>query len=212
MYVVMRSYKLIPPSYKSNISLEETLFRRRSRRRFINAPILLKELSQLLWAAYGINESRRNTLAVRPRLKTSPSAGGCYPLEVYTVIENVDQVESGFYKYIASNHSIEEWLSGELRKDLSSAAYNQEFIRDAAINIVFTAIYERNTRRYGQRGRDRYVCMDLGHAGQNVYLQAEALGLGTCAVGAFNDERVHSVLQLPYEEVPLYIMPVGRYK
>ena len=118
----------------------------------------------------------------------------------------------GFYKYNAKTHSINKVIHGDLRQALCEAAYKQKFIKEAAICIVFSAIYERMTDYYGQRGLERYVCMDLGHAGQNVYLQAEALELGTCAVGAFNDDMVRYTLQLPANEIPLYIMPVGKYK
>ncbi|MEO0075723.1 MAG: SagB/ThcOx family dehydrogenase, partial [candidate division WOR-3 bacterium] len=98
-----------------------------------------------------------------------------------------------------------------VKKSLAEAALNQEMISDAPACIFWSAIFERTTQFYGHRGRDRYVCMDLGHSAQNVYMQAEALRLGTCAIGAFDDDRVKKVMQLPAEEVPLYIMPIGKY-
>jgi SagB-type dehydrogenase family enzyme len=82
-------------------------------------------------------------------------------------------------------------------------------ILNAPASLVYASIFTRVANRYGDRGINRYIPMDIGHSGQNVYLQVEALGLGTCAIGAFNDERVHDVLELPAEEHPLYIMPVG---
>ena len=85
-------------------------------------------------------------------------------------------------------------------------------IQDAPFSIFYSAVYSRITDRYGDRGRERYVCMDLGHSAQNVYLQAEALKLGTCAIGAFNDEMVKNVLKVQEPEVPLYIMPIGKAK
>ena len=94
---------------------------------------------------------------------------------------------------------------------LAEAALNQEMIADAPVSLFYSAVYARTMQRYGARGREHYVPMDLGHSAQNVYLQAEALGLGTCAIGAFNDEQVAKVMNLPDEEEPLYIMPIGRY-
>ena len=100
-------------------------------------------------------------------------------------------------------------LDRDLRAELASAALGQGWVKEGAVNIVFTAIYERTTRRYGDRGI-RYVHMEVGHAAQNVYLQAVALGLGTVTVGAFHDDQVGEILNLPANEQPLYIMPVGR--
>ncbi len=98
-----------------------------------------------------------------------------------------------------------------MRKDLANAALEQEFIEVAPISIVYVAIFNRTTQKYGDRGRERYVCMDLGHSAQNVYLQAYTLNLGTCAVGAFTDKMVSMVMLLTDREEPLYIMPIGKY-
>jgi len=100
-------------------------------------------------------------------------------------------------------------LDGDWRAELASAALGQSGVKEGAVSIVFTAIYERTTRRYGDRGI-RYVHMEVGHAAQNVYLQAVALGLGTVVIGAFRDDQVREILRLPQNEQPLYIMPVGR--
>ena len=97
----------------------------------------------------------------------------------------------------------------EVRLELARAALDQEFIYEAPVDIVICAIYERTTLGYGNRG-ERYVHIEVGHAGQNIYLQAEALGLATVAIGAFNDEQVRQVLRLDRQTKPLYIMPVGQ--
>jgi len=105
-----------------------------------------------------------------------------------------------------SNTSVEAALSQRrsIRAELAGAALRQECIRDAAIDIVFTAVYERTTRKYGERGI-RYAHMEAGHAAQNVYLQAVSLDLGTVVIGAFNDRKVAAIANLGERENPLYI-------
>jgi len=140
-----------------------------------------------------------------------PSAGATYPLEVFVVCGTgcVEQISEGIYHYNADNHSLTLHHRGDVRFELARAALDQEFIYEAPVDIVICAIYERTMRRYGTRG-ERYVHMEVGHAGQNIYLQATAFGLGTVAVGAFHDESVREVLRLDRQYRPLYIMPVGR--
>lgn len=199
------------PNLESTTSVEEAMQNRRSIREFLDEPISLEQASQLLWAAYGITEDRANPAFLRGGLRTTPSAGALYPLEVYLVVGNVTGLQAGIYKYIPEGHLLKLESEGDVRKDLAEAALEQEFIEIAPASIVYTAIYKRNTQKYGERGRERYVCMDLGHSAQNVYLQAYTLNLGTCAVGAFTDKMINMVMLLPDNEEPLYIMPVGKY-
>lgn len=205
-------FELPTPRLKSNISLEETLQKRRSRRDYKDIALNAKEVSQLLWAAYGITKPQKSPEFLTGGFKTAPSAGARYPLEIYLVAGKVDGLASGLYKYIPDGHSIIKVLDGDIRKELCAACWYQEMIEDAPISIVYSAVFSRNTVKYGERGRKRYVCMDLGHSAENVYLQAVALNMGTCAVGAFEDAEVTKVLKLPKEEEILYLMPVGHYK
>ena len=191
--------KLPPPKEYGDVSLESVLSTRRSRRHFNTRAIGLGAVSQILWASYGTNKSR----------KTSPSAGGLYPLIIYLVVVNVDKLDAGLYRYDPGAHTLFVCHGRDIRKELCDAAFHQEMILDAPASLVYTTTFNRVASRYGDRGINRYIPMDVGHSGQNVYLQVEALGLGTCAIGAFNDERVKDVLELPAEEHPLYIMPVG---
>lgn len=193
--------KLPEPRHDSDVSLEKALLKRRSARDYTGESLTLNEVSQLLWAAQGITDPRG--------LRTAPSAGATYPLETYLVVGDVGNVTPGVYRYDPSRHKLVMVLDGDLRADLAAAALGQSFVEEGAINIVFTAIYERTTRRYGDRGI-RYVHMEAGHAAQNIYLQASALNLGTVVVGAFHDDRVREILSLPQQEQPLYIIPVGR--
>lgn len=195
--------KLPEPKTKGEMSVEEALAKRRSIREYTSEPLTLEEISQLLWAAQGITEPRFG-------FRTAPSAGATYPLEVYIVIgeKEVKGLEAGIYKYDPYEHSIILLLKGDFRKELMGAGLGQTWIGEAPINIVLVAIYERTTARYGERGI-RYVHMEVGHVGQNIYLQATALKLGTVVIGAFYDEEVQKILNLKNEEKPLYIVPVG---
>ena len=195
------------PKFESKISVEEALQGRRSKRSYKNEPLSLSEVSQLLWAAYGVTKP---SSGLRGGLKTAPSAGATYPLELYLVAGNVVNLPKGIYKYIPEQHALKKTFIGDKRAELCSAAYSQSMVRNAPALIVYTAIFERTTGRYGTRGKERYVCMDLGHSAQNVYLQAYTLGIGTCAVGAFDDNAFKKALPIAKNEIPLYIMPLGK--
>jgi SagB-type dehydrogenase family enzyme len=203
---------LLPePRYDGSVSVEKALKGRRSIRAYAEAPLSLSEISQILWAAYGITfTSERMPPFLRGGLKTAPSAGALYPLEIYLAAGSVEGLDPGVYRYLPDGHRLIPVSSGDVRQDLSSAALNQSLVKAAPAVLVYSAVFSRTTGKYGDRGRQRYVCMDLGHSAQNVYLQAFTLEIGTCAVGAFNDEAVKKVIGMPEEEEPLYIMPLGK--
>ncbi|MEO0272652.1 MAG: SagB/ThcOx family dehydrogenase [candidate division WOR-3 bacterium] len=189
--------KLPDPARDSNFSLEKAINERRSIRTYKDAPLTLKEVSQLLWAAQGIVASGR---------RAAPSAGATYPMEIYLLAGNVNGLNPGLYRYNHKEHAIELVKEGDLRKAVSDRALRQDMILKAPITIIITAVYERTRVRYGARA-ERYVHMEAGHIGQNIMLQATALGLGTVPVGAFIDSEVKSVLGI--SEEPLYLFPVG---
>ena len=192
---------LPPPRLQGALAVEEALAARRSVRDYAPGPLTLAEVGQLLWAAQGVTSPEG--------FRTAPSAGALYPLELYLVVGEVEGLAPGVYHYEPESHALTRIIAGDLRRVLEMAALGQDYVRTAAVDLVLTGVYQRTARRYGERAQ-RYVHMEAGHAGQNVYLQAEALGLGTVAIGAFNDEEVQRLLSLPAEEAPLYIMPVGR--
>lgn len=206
------SYVLPSPKTDGGISVERALNDRRSRRNFTDTAVPAEELSQILWAAYGVTSPQPGRPAQRGGLRTAPSAGALYPFEIYVLVGNVEGIEPGVYKYISEEHKIVRTIVADLREELSKAALGQLQVRNAPAVIFYSAIFERMTKKYGDRGRERYVCMDLGHSAQNIYLQAESLGLGTCAIGSFSDDEVARILQLPENEEPLYIMPIGYYQ
>lgn len=201
------------PSYSSQTSVEEALKNRRSVREYQDTELKLKQMSQILWSAYGITKPMPNAPEfLRGGFKTAPSAGARYPLEIYVLAHNVEGLERGIYKFKVVEHELTLVKKGSFMEQLVSASYNQSWIGNAAAAIVYTAVYERITERYGERGRERYVCMDLGHYAQNIYLQCESLDLATCAVGAFDDSKVGELLEISDKETPLYIMPLGKRK
>ncbi len=191
--------RLPKPKLESGMALERALHERRSVRDLKREALTLDEVAQLLWAAQGVTHD--------DGLRTTPSAGALYPLELYVVVGNVKNLSAGAYRYLPREHALTKVTEGDLRRELSRAALSQDFLEDAPATIVISAEYERTTEKYHERGR-RYVHFEAGHASQNIYLQAASLGLGTVAVGAFDDAAVKQLLNA--DEEPLYLMPVGK--
>jgi SagB-type dehydrogenase family enzyme len=189
------------PRLKSGYSFEKVLGERRSVREYSSEALTLANVSQLLWSAQGVTHPEG--------WRTAPSAGAAFPLELYLVAGNVNGLAQGLYRYRAGQHKLIRLRDKDLRADLAGAAPGQEWMKGSAIIIVIAAVYDRATRKYGQRGI-RYTQMEVGHAAQNVYLQAASLNLGTALVGAFDDKRIREVLKLPSDEQPMGLMPVGR--
>ena len=162
----IRGPKLTAPRLQSAMSIEEVLRHRRSVREFIHEPLELWQISQLLWAAQGITDP--------DGLRTAPSAGALYPLELYTCAGNVEGLPRGIYRYEPDDHELTVTLQGDARTELCEASLSQTCLMDAAAVFVFSAIYERTTVKYGERGL-RYVHIEVGHAAQNLVLQAAAL-------------------------------------
>lgn len=193
------TFDLPAPSREGEVSVEQTLADRRSERSFTSDPLGIDALSQLLWATQGVTQAETG-------FRTAPSAGATYPLEVWVAVGSVEGLEPGTYRYLPEEHALALRRSDDQRDALARAALGQMWIADAPVVVVLTAVYERTTSRYGPRG-ERYVHMEVGHAAQNLYLQAEALGLGTVTVGAFDDASVQEVLDT--HEAPMAILPVG---
>ena len=193
--------QLPEPRYDGDVSVEQALRKRRSIRSYKNDLLDLSEISQILWAAQGITSPRR--------FRTAPSAGALYPLELYVIAGNVKNLAPAIYKYKPGKHVLVKIVAGDWRSELSRAALSQSAIKKAPAVLLFCAVYERTTGKYGRRGI-RYVHMEVGHAAQNVCLQAIALGLNTAVIGAFRDTDVKNIANLAADEQPLYFVPVGR--
>ncbi len=193
------------PRYDSDTSIEETLQSRRSVRDFNDREVNLTDLSQLLWACQGITSASG--------YRTTPSAGALYPLEIYILVERVNSLEPGLYHYKPSKPGDLGYLRlvkpGKLASSLAKFALGQEFIMEAAASIIITSVRSRTAVKYGDRA-ERYIFIEVGHAAQNVWLQAQALGLGVVSVGAFYDEKVKLFLEGDVD--PQYILCVGHQK
>ncbi len=193
--------KLPDPVYDSTTSIEKALQQRRSVRQYKDEAMTLQQVSQLLWAAQGITSPEG--------FRTAPSAGALYPLEIYLVSGNVRDLPAGVYHYLPAENALKLLVEGDKRTDLTAAALQQNSIKLAPIDIVMTGIYTRSTKKYGNRGK-QYVHIEIGHAAQNVCLQAASLGLGTVTIGALDVSSFRAILTLPSAEIPFYILPVGK--
>ncbi|MCX8037064.1 MAG: SagB/ThcOx family dehydrogenase [Candidatus Sumerlaeia bacterium] len=195
---VASNLQLPPPVLSGKMSVEEALSKRRSVRRFIRRELGLAQVGQLMWAAQGINRTSEG----ERKLRTVPSAGQTYPLEVYLASQD------GLFHYLPREHQL-EWLDRtDLRGALAEAAAQQEFIREAPAVIILTAVPARTSARYGEQA-PRYIFLEAGHAAQNVQLQSTALEMGSVCVAGFFEEAVSEALKLPGDEIPLYLIPVG---
>jgi len=201
----VETVSLPTPNREGDVSVEEAIAARRSRREYGDGALARRELGQLLWAAQGVTDRASG-------YRAAPSAGALYPLELYAVVgtPGVEGLEPGVYRYRPRDHELELVTPGDVQSALRAVALDQEFVGAAAVDLVVSAVDERTTRKYGERGRRRYVPMEAGHVGENLYLQAESLGLSTVSVGAFDDAGVRRVVGVPANERPLYVVPVGR--
>jgi len=195
--------KLPPPRTTGTVSVEQAVHQRRTVRSFSAHPLALDALSQLLWAAQGITGSRGFKRA-------APSAGALYPMDVFAVTgeAGIDSVGAGVYRYAPGDHALSLIARGDLRKALAEAALSQMWMARAPLNLVITAEYARARGKYGERSL-RYAMIEAGHIGQNIFLQAEALGLKAGIVGAFHDRDLVRVMGTPPTHDPLLVMPVG---
>ncbi|MCU0844638.1 MAG: SagB/ThcOx family dehydrogenase [Spirochaetes bacterium] len=192
--------KLPAPDLTGTMTVEQAIRSRRSVRNFSDSVISMAAVSQVLWAAQGISGGGG--------VRTVPSAGGLYPLEIYCVAGAVDGLPAGVYRYAMFGHELVPVVEGESRESLAAAALGQKCVRGGAASIIIAAVFDRATGKYSRRGI-QYATLEAGHAAQNICLQVVALGLGTVAIGAFQDDKVKYAVRMRENETPLYIMPIG---
>jgi SagB-type dehydrogenase family enzyme len=184
-------------------TVEEALEARRSVRDYDDQPLSVTTLSRLLHAAQGITEERR-------AFRAAPSAGALYPIEIYPVVHSVAGLASGIYHYAARAHALECLQRGDFGNQVMQAGLYQGFLGQAGVCFLLSAVFQRSRWKYHERAY-RYVMLEAGHIGQNLYLAATSMGLGACAVGAFYDDQLNGMLQLnTQEEAVLYLISVGR--
>lgn len=207
----LRINLLKPDSWKNiaDINLSDAIRNRRSRRSFLSRTILLDELSFLLWATQGICGFADRGHAYR----TVPSAGCRHALETYLCVLNVESLETGVYRYLPLEHQLlYEFSEDRLREKIVRAVLGQPYPGEAAVTFIWTAIPYRMEWRYGLAAH-KVIAMDAGHVCQNLYLSCEAIGAGTCAIAAYDQEAMDRFLRIDgTDEFTVYIAPVGKIK
>jgi SagB-type dehydrogenase family enzyme len=188
--------KLPVPQF-TNKSIEACIEARRSVRNFKDENLTLQDISNILWAAQGITDKSRG-------FRSAPSAGATYPLELFIAKHD------GFFRYVPQSHALKKEKEKDLRKDIAKAALSQMFIADAGLVVIISAVFDRTTWRYGERGI-QYVYNEVGHCAQNIHLEAVALKLGSVPIAAFDNKKLKQVCGFQEEE-PVYIIPVGQPK
>ncbi len=190
---------------KAGSDLFAIIKQRRSRRNYSNKPITLEQLSLLLWSTQGLQQAGYGY-----SLRTVPSAGARHPLETYLVINRVEHLQPGLYRYSPSRHEIVQLAEDSGMADqLTSACLGQDMFETCGVAFIWTAVIHRSRWKYQQRAY-RYIYLDAGHVCQNLYLACEALKLGCCAVAAFDDDEVNQLLNIDgKEEFAIYLATVG---
>ena len=195
--------KLPQPNYQGMI-FEEAIKKRRSVRSYSKTPLTLPQLSQLLFAAQGITGSIPGY-----ELRAAPSAGALYPIKVYLLVNNVEELSRGIYHYNVPKHALELLKEGDFRKEITNSGLWQDTLGEAQVTFVLSAVFERTQKKYRDRSI-RYIYMEAGHISQNISLQAVSLGLGSVCVGAFYDKQVNHLIGLDgTTESVIYLQAVG---
>lgn len=192
----------LPQDFKyRGICVEEAIIKRRSKRDFAQKPMSLKELSCLLYYASGITKGN---------LRAAPSAGALYPIEIYPVIHQVEGIKPGIYHYSVLDHSLELLKEGDYRERISRQCLGQESVRNCGVVFIMSAVFARTKWKYRDRAY-RFVLLEAGYIGENIYLSATSLGLGICAIGAFFDNSINKELNIDgIKEAVIHITVVGR--
>ncbi|UCE28633.1 MAG: SagB/ThcOx family dehydrogenase [Candidatus Bathyarchaeota archaeon] len=172
------------------IDLVKVIENRRSVRNYSEQSLTLDELSFLLWCTQGVKE----VLDASATLRTVPSAGARHAFETYLLVNRVQGIHSGLYRFLAVKHKLAEIsLDSSLADRLVEACLNQRFVGTSAVTFIWVAVPYRMVWRYGERGY-RYLHIDVGHVCQNLYLAAEGIDSGVCAIAAFSDDAINDVI------------------
>jgi SagB-type dehydrogenase family enzyme len=204
--------RVIDLSLPKSIEIEDTGLRkaiekRTSIRNYSSEPLSIEELSYLLWCTQGVKEVVRDVVTFR----TVPSAGARHALETYILVNNVEGLEKGLYRFLPIEHKLVEVdMSKDIADRVKQGCLDQTFVKTSAVTFIWTAVAYRMAWRYGQRGY-RYLHLDAGHTCQNLYLSAASVGCGVCAIAAFLDEEINPVIGVDGEnEFVIYVATVGK--
>ena len=201
-YPKARRVKLPTPTF-SGKTVEQAIHERRSHRQFTKRALTLKELARLLVSADGLTDKDEE-------LRAAPSGGALYPIELYVTAHDIEGIDSGLYHFQVKDTSLELVKAGDFSDSVHVASNEQETVGASPCTIIMTARFDRSTKKYADRGY-RYTYMESGAICQNIYLQATSMGMGTVAVGAFNDDALNALLEIDgRSEAALLMMPVGR--
>ncbi len=198
-----------PAEFKvGNVAVLDVIKKRQSRRRFTNEPLTLEELSYLLWATQGLRAAHRDG---RPSFRTVPSAGARHPFETYVAVHRVEGLEPGLYRYLPRDHKLcLIYQSDSLPDVVTEACIGQRFVAEAAAVFVWTVIPYRAEWRYAVASH-KHIALDPGHVCQNLYIAAESIGAGTCAIGAYDQDAMDRMVGVDGEdEFVIYAAPVGK--
>jgi SagB-type dehydrogenase family enzyme len=195
--------KLPPPAYKGTVSVEEALKARRSVRQYASRSLNLQQVSQLLWAADGLNDPQG-------KKRTAPAARAAYAVDLYLVAgeQGVTDLAPGIYRFLVADQALEQVGKGEFRAKVAQACNHQAWMKEAPAMVVITGDYARCAVKNGAQA-PMYTHMESGFVAQNLFLQAGALGLGAGIAGGFEEQALSQALKLPKEVQPLLVMPVG---
>jgi SagB-type dehydrogenase family enzyme len=190
-----------------SVDLKMAINSRHSVRNFTTSPLSLQDLAWLLWATQGVKKVMDDVATFR----TVPSAGARHAFETYLSIGNVEGLEQGLYRYLALEHSIvEEQQDENIMSKVAHACLDQPFVHNCGAVFIWVAVSERMAWRYGDRGY-RYLHLDAGHVCQNLYLASQAVKCGVCAVAAFKDDELNSLLGLDGDKhFVVYLAAVGK--
>lgn len=196
----------LPDPGEGSANLKSLIDSRTSIRNYTDTPISLQDLSYLLWCTQGVKE----VFGTQATLRTVPSAGARHAIETFLLVNRVEGLPPGLYRYRALEHRLQELtLFEEIAAQVQEAGLKQEHITGSAVTFIWSATVYRMTWRYGERGY-RYLFLDAGHVCQNLYLAAESIGHGVCAIAAFDDDRMNELLGLNgKDEFVLYLATCG---
>ncbi len=192
----------LPPPVFGKLSLEESIYKRRTTRQFSDLPLSLEQIGQLMWAGQGVTAKDSGR-------RSAPSGGRAYPIDLYLVANNVSGIKTGIYQYIPDCHQLLLHQEGEFRMSMYKAASQQPWVRSASAIVIFAASPTKAAVKYGKETAMKSILLEAGHISQNIYLQATSLGLGVAAIGGFSPEAVERILNLNSDRKVVYLNLLG---
>ncbi|SMD14781.1 SagB/ThcOx family dehydrogenase [Sporomusa malonica] len=191
----------------ADISVTDAISQRVSVRKYADKPLTLHELSYLLWCTQGVKSIKSHLATFR----NVPSAGARHAFETYLLVNHVTGLIPGLYRFLAVDHQLVRMEAPDNIGDIiTEACIKQKFVQTSAVTFIWTAATYRMTYRYGQRGY-RYLHLDAGHVCQNLYLAAEAIDSGVCAIAAFDDDKLNQALHIDgHEQFAIYVATLGK--